>query len=237
MTEISPPEVTVNVGDEILFFNDRTQPIRLVLIEGGRSIACQRGFSGSVDQEAQLNPGSTASFCFERAGTFKYMARSKGVIEGAESVLPGEVHVQAGSSAQTLAKERRVPAGSQAGLTAAAAAVPDTSRTAAVHDVRIGLTNLSPAELGVDVGDEVRFINERADPVRIILIEAGKSVACKRGFTGSVDQEAEINPGESASFCFEKRGTAKYGANKADGNRGRRESAFGPDFNSRRFAG
>jgi len=89
-------------------------------------------------------------------------------------------------------------------------AVPETSRTANVHDVRIGLTNLSPTDLSVDVGDEVRFINERADPVRIILIEAGKSIACKRGFLGSLDQEAEIKPGESASFCFEKAGTAKY---------------------------
>ncbi|HKO31515.1 MAG TPA: hypothetical protein VJU54_10265, partial [Nitrospiraceae bacterium] len=65
-------------------------------------------------------------------------------------------------------------------------------------------------DLRVGVGDELRFINGRADPVRIILIEAGKSIACKRGFTGSLDQQADINPGESASFCFEKAGTARY---------------------------
>ena len=125
------------------------------------------------------------------------MARSKGVIEGAETVLSGEVHVQA--PLQTQATERRVSAQPHQ-LTS----IPETSRTANVHDVRIGLTSLSVADLSVGVGDEVRFINERADPVRIILIEAGKSIACKRGFRGSVDQEAEISPGESASFCFEK---------------------------------
>jgi plastocyanin len=196
LNEASPAETTVGVGDEILFFNDRTQPVHVILIDGGRSIACQRGFAGLVDQEALINPGGTASFCFERAGTFKYMVRSRGVIEGAESVQPGQIVVRAGPAAPFAAS----------GLTA----VPETSRTAKVQDVHVGLTDVAPAEASVMVGDEVRFINERADPVRIILIDAGKSIACKRGFTGSLDQQADINPGESASFCFEKAGTAKY---------------------------
>ena len=89
-------------------------------------------------------------------------------------------------------------------------AVPETSRTAKVQDIHVGLTEVSPVEASVNVGDELRFINDRADPVRIILIDAGKSIACKRGFTGSLDQQADISPGESASFCFEKVGTAKY---------------------------
>lgn len=196
LNEVSPAEMTVGVGDEIIFFNDRTQPVHVILIEGGRSIACQRGFAGLVDQDALINPAGTASFCFERAGTFKYMVRAQGVIEGAESVQPGQFIVKGGSAA---------PLGAS-GLTA----VPEVSRTAKVQDVRIGLTDVSPAEASVNVGDELRFINDRADPVRIILIDAGKSIACKRGFTGSVDQQADINPGESASFCFEKGGTAKY---------------------------
>jgi plastocyanin len=192
---VSPAETTGGVGDEILFFNDRTQPVTVILIEGGRSIACQRGFAGLVDQEALINPGGTASFCFERAGTFKYMVRSRGVIEGAESVQPGQITVR-GSAAPIAAS----------GL----AAVPETSRTAKVQDVHVTLTYVSPNEASVNVGDELRFINDRADPVRIILIDAGKSIACKRGFTGAVDQQADIKPGESASFCFEKAGTAKY---------------------------
>ena len=196
LTEGSPAETTVGVGDEILFFNDRTQPVHVILIEGGRSIACQRGFAGLVDQEALINPGGTASFCFERAGTFKYMVRSQGVIEGAESVQPGQIIVRAGPAAPLAAS----------GLTT----VPETSRTAKVQDVHVGLTDVAPVEASVNVGDELRFINDRADPVRIILIDAGKSIACKRGFTGAVDQQADISPGESASFCFEKAGTAKY---------------------------
>jgi plastocyanin len=88
--------------------------------------------------------------------------------------------------------------------------VPETSRTAVVHDVRVSLTDIVPAELHVNVGDEVRFINDKTQPVRIILIEAGKSIACSKGFNGLVDQEAVIRPGQYASFCFNKTGTVKY---------------------------
>lgn len=88
--------------------------------------------------------------------------------------------------------------------------VPETSRTAVVHDVRVSLTDIVPAELRVNVGDEVRFINDKTQPVRIILIEAGKSIACSKGFNGMIDQEADIKPGQYASFCFNKTGAIKY---------------------------
>ncbi|HJR75366.1 MAG TPA: hypothetical protein VJ805_00260 [Nitrospiraceae bacterium] len=59
--------------------------------------------------------------------------------------------------------------------------VPETSRTAVVHDVRLSLTDIAPAELRVNVGDEVRFINDKTQPVRIILIEAGKVSPVTKG--------------------------------------------------------
>ena len=88
--------------------------------------------------------------------------------------------------------------------------VPETSRTAVVHDVRVGLTAIEPAELAANVGDEVRFINDKTQLVRVILIEGGKSIACNKGFNGTIDQEADIKPGQYASFCFSKPGTVKY---------------------------
>lgn len=88
--------------------------------------------------------------------------------------------------------------------------VPETSRTAVVHDVRVSLTDIVPADLRVNVGDEVRFINDKTQPVRIILIQAGKSIACNKGFNGLIDQEADIKPGQYASFCFNKPGAVKY---------------------------
>ena len=88
--------------------------------------------------------------------------------------------------------------------------VPETSRTAVVHDVRVSMTDIAPTELRVNVGDEVRFINDKTQPVRIILIDAGKSIACNKGFNGTIDQEADIKPGQYASFCFNKNGAVKY---------------------------
>src|SRR5919199_2930534 len=74
--------------------------------------------------------------------------------------------------------------------------VPETSRTGAVHDVRVGLTDITPQELAVNVGDEIRFLNDRTQPVRIVLIDAGRSIACRNGFNGRIDQEAQVNPGQ-----------------------------------------
>src|ERR1041385_4795937 len=89
-------------------------------------------------------------------------------------------------------------------------AVPETSRTANVYTIKVDLTEVSPAELTVGVGDEVLFVNDRTQPLRIILVEGGKRVACQRGFSGAIDQEAEIAAGRSASFCFDRPGTVKY---------------------------
>jgi plastocyanin len=88
--------------------------------------------------------------------------------------------------------------------------VPETSRTAIVHDVRISLTDIEPAELRANVGDEIRFLNDKTQPIRVVLIEAGKSIACNKGFNGTIDQEADIKPGQYASFCFSKPGTVRY---------------------------
>lgn len=88
--------------------------------------------------------------------------------------------------------------------------VPETSRTAVVHDVRVSLTEIEPVELRANVENEVRFINDKTQPIRVILIEAGKRIACNKGFNGTIDQEADIKPGQYAGFCFSQPGTVRY---------------------------
>ena len=88
--------------------------------------------------------------------------------------------------------------------------VPEMSRTAVVHDVRVSLTSIDPVELRANVGDEVRFINDKTQPIRVVLIEAGKRIACNKGFNGTIDQEADIKPGQYAGFCFSQPGPVKY---------------------------
>ena len=61
--------------------------------------------------------------------------------------------------------------------------VPETSRTAVVHDVRVSLTNIDPVELRAHVGDEIRFINDKTQPIRVVLIEAGKELPVTKGST------------------------------------------------------
>ncbi len=70
--------------------------------------------------------------------------------------------------------------------------VPETSRTALVHDVRVTLTEIAPIDLRINVGDEVRFIKDKTQAIRIVLIEAGKTTADNMGFNGTIDQERDI---------------------------------------------
>jgi plastocyanin len=98
-------------------------------------------------------------------------------------------------------------------LLAVACAGPQTTRTGAVHDIRISEAP-EPAELNVNPGDEVRWINMRTLPLRVDLVEVKPDdLACERGFSnllGTIQESATINPNESASACFVKASTVKY---------------------------
>jgi plastocyanin len=67
--------------------------------------------------------------------------------------------------------------------------VPETSRTAVVHDVRVSLTDIVPTELHVNVGDEVRFINDKTQPVRIILIKPARGLPVAKGSTAPLTKK------------------------------------------------
>ena len=50
-----------------------------------------------------------------------------------------------------------------------ATVVPQMSRTGNVHNVKIGLNEVSPAEMTVGVGDEILFFNERT-PLKVAAV-------------------------------------------------------------------
>jgi plastocyanin len=93
------------------------------------------------------------------------------------------------------------------------AGVSKISRTGAIHEVRIEDT-LSQPNLTAEVGDEIRWVNVRTEPVSIEFTpESVQSLSCNRGFSnifGSSKDEAEVDPGESVSLCFSKNGVYKY---------------------------
>ncbi len=100
-----------------------------------------------------------------------------------------------------------------AGLSVAGCAHPPTSRSGVVHDIRVA-EGPEPADLVVNPGDEVRWVNSRTLPLRIDLVNVkAEDMSCERGFSnlfGVVRESATIKPNESASVCFTKPGVVNY---------------------------
>ncbi|MCC2642663.1 MAG: uncharacterized protein K0S45_3076 [Nitrospira sp.] len=93
------------------------------------------------------------------------------------------------------------------GALSACTSLPQTSRTATVHDIKVE-EKLSPDSLSVRPGDEVRWINMRK-LVAMVDIPNLKSedLSCQRGFSnwmGSVSELIELKANDTASLCFKK---------------------------------
>ena len=109
-----------------------------------------------------------------------------------------------------------------ASLLAAAgcASVPDTTRTGSIHDVNFE-ERMTPSDLRVQPGDEVRWVNQRTTPVTVeFLAGALDAVTCEEGFStrgltnwrGKRQESTTIQPNESVSLCFTNAGTVAYNA-------------------------
>ncbi len=92
-------------------------------------------------------------------------------------------------------------------------AAPTVTRTGDVKDIIIG-DNLSQAEIVVGAGDEVRWINKRTAPVRIVLIDpvSDKQLSCTNNFGGWMKSRntAKLATNETASACFRDPGHVRY---------------------------
>lgn len=93
--------------------------------------------------------------------------------------------------------------------------ISDTTRTGAIHTVNFE-ERMSPANLRVQPGDEVRWVNQRSTPVTVeFLGDALDDVTCQVGFSSLLRRQQEaatIEPNGSASLCFGKVGTVTYNA-------------------------
>lgn len=90
--------------------------------------------------------------------------------------------------------------------------LPDTNRTGKIHYVRID-REVSPAELLVKIGDEIRWVNLRPSPARVVFLDGvAARVSCQDGFTswGIMRASATIKPDEYASLCFSNAGIFHY---------------------------
>ena len=95
----------------------------------------------------------------------------------------------------------------------ACSSILDTSRTGQIHDVKITEQELHPAEITVRAGDEVRWLNYRTKPVRVIFLDRlDEALSCSRGFSGSGMNDTRVKPNKAVSLCFAKAGQYRYTA-------------------------
>ena len=90
---------------------------------------------------------------------------------------------------------------------------PTVTRTGDVKDIIIG-DNLVSGEIAVSPGDEVRWVNKRTAPVRIIFLDpvSDKQLSCKNNFGGLMtpSDTAKLATNETASACFRDPGYFRY---------------------------
>lgn len=90
---------------------------------------------------------------------------------------------------------------------------PTVTRSGDVKDIIIG-DNLSSGEVVVSPGDEVRWVNKRTAPVRIVFLDpmADKQFSCKNNFGGLMtpSNTAKLATNETASACFRDPGYFRY---------------------------
>ncbi|MDP3090686.1 MAG: hypothetical protein Q8N04_08415 [Nitrospira sp.] len=90
---------------------------------------------------------------------------------------------------------------------------PTVTRTGDVKDIIIGDT-LTSGAIAVNPGDEIRWINKRTAPVRVVFIDSvsDKQLSCNNNFGGWMTPSgtAQLTTNQSASVCFRDAGTFRY---------------------------
>ncbi|HMF84932.1 MAG TPA: hypothetical protein VK598_01120, partial [Nitrospiraceae bacterium] len=90
---------------------------------------------------------------------------------------------------------------------------PTVTRSGDLKDIIIG-DNLTASDISVSPGDEVRWVNKRTAPVRIVFLDlvSDKQFSCKNNFGGVLtpSNTAKLATNETASACFQDPGYYRY---------------------------
>ena len=86
-----------------------------------------------------------------------------------------------------------------------------SSNRSAIHTVNVG-PNIDPLQINAGRGDEVRWVNQRSQPIALIFPKSDEvRTSCRSGFK-SIDSmlSAVIAPNATASMCFSELGKYDY---------------------------
>jgi plastocyanin len=90
---------------------------------------------------------------------------------------------------------------------------PTVTRTGVVKDIVIGDKPFA-VEVSVNPGDEVRWVNKRTEPARIVFLNpiSAKQLSCKNNFGGVLTPSStgELATNQTASACFQNPGYYPY---------------------------
>lgn len=97
-------------------------------------------------------------------------------------------------------------------FTAGCTSAPYSSKGTRIHTVNVG-PKIEPLQINAGRGDEVRWINQRSEPIAVVFPKTDAvPISCRTGFK-TVDQSilsAVVAPNASASLCFSEIGKYNY---------------------------
>ncbi|HXC67963.1 MAG TPA: hypothetical protein VN638_11125 [Nitrospiraceae bacterium] len=111
--DLSAREIAVNTGDEVLWINKRTQPVRVVFLDpvSDKQLSCKNNVGGwmTPSDTAQLGKNETASACFRDPGYFRYIVRMESGLTTGDINIQGVIKVggQGGQAAAQTSDQNR----------------------------------------------------------------------------------------------------------------------------------
>jgi len=96
-------------------------------------------------------------------------------------------------------------------FTAGCQSVPYSSKATRIHTVNVG-PKIEPLQINAGRGDEVRWVNQRSQPIALIFPKSDDvRISCRSGFK-NIDSvlSAVVAPNASASMCFSELGKYDY---------------------------
>lgn len=96
--QLSDPELTADVGDEIRWVNKRMATVRITFLDPlSERLSCRNNLGnwlGGGSQTATLNANETASACFNEPGYVRYTVRMKSLLPSGDLTMTGVIKVR-----------------------------------------------------------------------------------------------------------------------------------------------